>query len=143
MPTGKLTINGAESRLDGVLLAKRGGLPDPLAAATGELIAQELDTCQRLNVSGSNDFLGTKPVIYMTSASCLDGRGTRASRPRAVANRHPAGRSRAIKPATDKVTTGKPGAKKASSKKTGNKKTAPTKKAAAKMSKKNPQEKGE
>lgn len=64
---GTLTIYGADSRLDGILLIQRG-YPQPPAKATGTLQASGLVNGDRIVVTGSNDAWQGEAAINMTSA---------------------------------------------------------------------------
>lgn len=64
--TGILTVGPSTSRLDGVLLAVKGGTPNPLAAATNFLQGSGFVTGNRARVTGTPGTIGTQAVIFMT-----------------------------------------------------------------------------
>lgn len=69
---GILTISGANSRLDGTLLAKSSDPEDPLAEATRFLKSERgLKNGERIKVTGSDGTLDPNsdvPVIFITDA---------------------------------------------------------------------------
>jgi hypothetical protein len=67
MPTGRVTIFLANSRLDNVLLAVCND-PDPFGAATAFLASRGIGDGDRADVEGSSGSIGNVPVICMTNA---------------------------------------------------------------------------
>jgi hypothetical protein len=70
--TGTLTISEGDSRLDGTLLARKGG-SDPLGAATNFLSNLGLQS-GRITVTGDNGNIGPTPVIFITDAKRAEER---------------------------------------------------------------------
>ena len=70
--TGRLTITGAMSRLDGTPLAVQND-PNPFGAATNALMGQGMQRDDCITVTGSVGNIGNVCAIFMTGAVSAPG----------------------------------------------------------------------